>query len=154
MATIDPKIQAFLTMIGKSEGANYNTLYGGKTFSSYAKHPNIKVTAGKYTSTAAGKYQFLFATWTAIATQLGLKDFTPASQDLAAIQLLKNRGAYQLILDGKITEAIYKCSKEWASLPYSTGVSYYGQPTRPLATLTKWYNEASVGKLQPSGQVA
>jgi muramidase (phage lysozyme) len=152
---IDPKIKAFLDLIGKSEGADYNILYGGSKFSDFSKHPNKAITAGGITSTAAGKYQFLNKTWVGVANRLKLKDFSPASQDAAAIQLLKDRKAYNLILNGQITEAIYLCSKEWASMPWTTGVSYYGQNSHTLTNLLAWYKTFNVSKKPlPSGQVA
>lgn len=138
---IDPKIKAFLDLIGKSEGADYNVLYGGSKFTDFSKHPNKKITAGGITSTAAGKYQFLYGTWNEVSKKLGLKDFSPNSQDLAAIQLIKNRGAYNLILNNKIADAISVLSKEWASFPYAlTGTSYYGQGGHSLAKLMLWYS--------------
>ncbi len=146
MSIIDPKIKAFLDLIGKSEGANYNTLYGGKTFYDYSKHPNIKITAGGYTSTAAGKYQFLYATWIGVANRLKLTSFSPDNQDLGAILLLKDSGAYNLILQDNITEAIHVCSKIWASMPWITGTSYYGQGGHSLATLLQWYKELNTKK--------
>lgn len=143
---IDPKIKAFLDLIGKSEGATYNTLYGGTTFTDFSKHPNKKITAGGWTSTAAGKYQFLHKTWVAVSQKLGLKDFSPNSQDLAAIQLIKDRGAYNLILQGKITDAIHICSLEWASMPDQSGTSHYGQGGHSLQTLLTWYTQLSTTK--------
>lgn len=136
---IHPKIKAFLNLIGKSEDADYNVLYGGSKFTDFSKHPNKKITAGGWTSTAAGKYQFLYKTWVEVAAKLNLKDFSPESQDLAAIQRIKDRGAYNLILNDKIDEAIYALSKEWASFPWTTGVSYYGQGSHSLAVLKAWY---------------
>lgn len=152
---IDPKIKAFLDLIGKSEGADYNVLFGGSKFTDYSKHPNKVITAGSYNSTAAGKYQFLYTTWMGIANRLNLKDFTPASQDLAAIQLLKDRGAYNLILNGDIAQAINLCSKEWASMPWTTGTSYYGQGGHSLTVLLAWYETLNISKKPlPSDRVA
>lgn len=152
---IEPKIKAFLDLIGKSEGADYNILYGGSKFTDFSKHPNKAITAGGITSTAAGKYQFLNRTWVGVATRLKLKDFSPASQDAAAIQLLKDRGAYNLIISGEITQAIYLCSKEWASMPWTTGTSYYGQGGHSLIVLLAWYKTLNVSKKPlPSGRVA
>lgn len=152
---IDTRIKSFLDLIGKSEGADYNVLFGGSKFTDFSKHPNKVISAGNYNSTAAGKYQFLYGTWTGIAKRLNLKDFSPTSQDLAAIQLLKDRGAYNLILEGKISEAIYLCSKEWASMPWTTGTSYYGQGGHSLAVLLTWYNTLNISKKPlPSDRVA
>ena len=143
---MDTRIKAFLDLIGKSEGADYNTLYGGGHFSDYSQHPNIKITANGYTSTAAGKYQFLYSTWSELQDRLDLPDFSPDSQDLAAMQLLIDKGAYNLILAGDITNAIYICSKVWASMPWTTGTSYYGQGGHSLQTLLTWYNSLNITK--------
>ena len=87
-------------------------------FSNYADHPRKLVTLNpKLKSTAAGRYQLLSKWWDAYRKQLGLKDFSPASQDQVALQQIKERGALSLIDSGKIRQAIDRCSNIWASLP-------------------------------------
>jgi muramidase (phage lysozyme) len=135
--TLPARMQAFLMMIQKAEGTAlynnpYTVLFGGGSFSSYAKHPNILVNKGGYSSTAAGAYQILKRT----AAGLNMPDFSPKSQDRAAVTLLKRRGAYQFVLDGKPKEAIHQARKEWASFPGAG----YGQPERNLAQLLAFYN--------------
>jgi muramidase (phage lysozyme) len=129
----NPNMQAFLALIRTGEGTTgpngYNTLYGGRLFSGYADHPPGAVTAGRYTSTAAGAYQILQKTWDEIKAQYNLPDFSPQSQDIAAIALISRRGALDDVLSGNFTSAINKCNKEWASLPGSP----YGQPTLTFA---------------------
>lgn len=129
----NPNIQAFLRVIRVGEGTNdaggYTRLFGGGQFSDLSWHPNITVTAGRYTSTAAGAYQFLYSTWMETAKAMGLKDFSPRSQDIAALGRLAYRGAIDDILQGNFTAALQKTSKEWASLPFSP----YGQPVISLA---------------------
>lgn len=133
-AVNDPNVQAFLAMIRRGEGTTgpngYRTLYGGSLFDSYATHPNRAITAGGITSTAAGAYQILSRTWGEIAALYGLTDFTPASQDIAAVALIKRRGALADVQAGRWESAIAKCAKEWASLPGSP----YGQPTISMTT--------------------
>ena len=135
-------MRAFLWMIRVGEGTanarGYNTLYGGGQFTDLSKHPNKAITAGNYTSTAAGAYQFLYKTWKEVSAKLGLTDFSPQSQDIAAVEKIRERGAYDLVIAGKLQEAIAKCAKEWASLPGSP----YGQPTRTLAQATTSYKSA------------
>ena len=53
--------------------------------------------------------------------QLGLKDFSPKSQDAVALQQIKERGALPMIDRGDIRRAIDRCSNIWASLPGATG---------------------------------
>jgi tape measure domain-containing protein len=138
----DPAIQAMLDTIASAEGANYNTLFGGGTFDDFGAHPNQRITrklGGKnITSTAAGRYQFLFSTWDEIAKQLGLTDFSPESQDLAAIQLMKRRGMIGPTMRGDIETAFTKGNREWASLPGSP----YGQPTKKAEDLMETYAAA------------
>ena len=124
--------RAFLSLIRRCEGANYNTLFGGGAFSGWADHPRQKVTrqsGGRpLTSTAAGAYQFLARTWDDCRAATGLPDFSPASQDIAALWLIDRREALADVIAGDWLAAIGKCNKEWASLPGSP----YGQPTRSL----------------------
>ena len=89
-------------------------------------------------STAAGAYQFIYPTWKDLKSKLGLKDFSPWSQDLAATELLRKNGALALIEAGKLSEAIPKVRKIWASLPNSG----YGQPTKNYLTLENIYKQA------------
>lgn len=124
-------LTAFLKTIRKWESSTddsaYTMLYGGSHFSSFADHPRVKVPikgTNKY-STAAGAYQILAGTWDGIKSKIGAQSFSPAWQDAAAIQLLKDRGAYNLILDGNFTAAVNAIKKEWASVPGSP----YGQST-------------------------
>lgn len=133
---------AFLWMIRCCEGTagldGYRTLYGGKLFDSYADHPNIAVTAGGYTSTAAGAYQILYRTWRDFIAAKGPHDFSPDSQDLCARWLIGRRGATADVEAGRLEEAIAKCNKEWASLPGSP----YGQPVRDMAYCREKYRQA------------
>lgn len=133
-----PQVRAALDTIAWAEGANYNTLYGGGTFSDFSRHPNRRITAGGYTSTAAGRYQFLYSTWQG----LGLPDMSPANQDIGALMLIARRGALSQILKGDFQGALTSgaLGKEWASLPYSP----YGQTNRTVAAVMSKF-QASLG---------
>ena len=137
-----PSLRAFLAVIRAGEGTSdpdgYRRHYGGTLFDSFADHPCKAITAGRWTSTAAGAYQFLMGTWRECAAALALPDFSPASQDLAAVFLIRRRGALPDALAGRLDAAIAKCAKEWASLPGSP----YGQPTRTLAQAHAVYAQA------------
>lgn len=115
---LSANMRAMLDTISWAEGADYNTLFGSSTFSSYEDHPRRTITKGGFSSTAAGRYQFLSTTWDEVAAQLKLPDFSPESQDLAAVQLIKNRGAFDAVEAGDIPQALLSLSYEWASLPY------------------------------------
>lgn len=130
---------AFLDMIAWCEGTDkpgtdhgYNVAFGGRTFAGYDKHPNIVTPFGKgQSSSAAGRYQFLFRTWNG----LGLPNFQPINQDRGAITLLKQRKAYDLVVDGRFNEAVAACNREWASFYGSP----YGQRTRSLDDMRRHY---------------
>jgi muramidase (phage lysozyme) len=138
----EANLRAFLWMIRKCEGTanemGYRTLFGYKYFDDFSKHPNRKVTAGGYTSTAAGAYQILYKTWVWLKTFNDLPDFSPENQDKAAVALIQYRGALEDVYAGRFDSAVKKCAKEWASLPGSP----YGQPTRSLADARDFYTEA------------
>ena len=132
-------VRAFLGVIRAGEGTSdpdgYRRHFGGRLFSGYADHPRVTITAGGYTSTAAGAYQFLARTWDGLVKQYGFPDFTPQSQDEAAVALIIGRKALAAVRSGRLDEAIALCNREWASLPGSP----YGQPTRTLAQATHTY---------------
>ena len=132
-ALAHPNTQAFLAVIDRGEHGphalspeRYRTLYGGTTFAAPPwEHPRRKVTAGRWTSTAAGRGQFLAATWDALVARYQFPDFSPECQDEAMVALIHGRKALADVLAGRFEEAIGKCAREWASLPGSP----YGQPT-------------------------
>lgn len=161
MPSQDP-LSAFLYMIRASEhvfprdvidGDAYNIFYGGRKFRNLSDHPvitgemqpvklsdSICINAGLKpgcVSTAAGAYQIIRPTWIRLKERLNLPDFSPASQDAAAIELLRESGALDAILDNDIETAIRKASKIWASLPGNT----YKQAPKSLAYALDRYNE-------------
>jgi muramidase (phage lysozyme) len=127
----NPSVQAMLRTIRYAEGTagdrGYNTRVGNSQFDDLSKKPGLKVyiPSIKDFSSAEGAYQFLNSTWEGVSKKLGLKDFSPESQDLAAVELIKNRGALQDVLNNNLTGALTKLSGEWASLPTSKGKSAY-----------------------------
>ena len=93
---VPPEGRALLDTIATDEANGYDVIYGGGKFTDFSRHPNIPVritsgqNKGKF-STAAGRYQFLFRTWTEEQTKLGLPNFSPESQDKAAWDLAQTR---------------------------------------------------------------
>lgn len=145
--TVQTNTRAFLDMLAYSEGTSgpdgYRTMFGGSLFDSFADHPRIyfPFTDGlgrKLKTSAAGRYQFLARTWDELAKKLGLPDFGPDSQDAAALELVRQRGALADVQAGRITAAVAKCAKTWASLPGAG----YSQPERKIATLLSAYHGA------------
>jgi len=98
MNIAEKNLKAFLLMIRYAEGTSsqngYQKLYGGSLFNDLSKHPNIAVNKWGITSTAAGAYQILFKTWTEIQQKLKLPDFSPQSQDKAAVELIKKKKSF------------------------------------------------------------
>lgn len=134
-------VTAFLDMLAECEGTGdaYNALFGytpknGKVFDNgYATHPNIKYPFvdknGKLDySTAAGRYQIIHPTFVRLQDKLGTTDFSPETQDRMAMELISERGAMSAVKEGRLQDAIDRCSPEWASLPSST----YPQPKRSV----------------------
>lgn len=122
-------LSAFLDTIAFSEGTDkpgqptrdhgYDVLVGGGLFVGYADHPRklIDLPSLGIKSTAAGRYQVLARYFDAYKKQLGLPDFSPASQDKIAIQLIKECKALDDVNAGRISVALHKCRSRWASLP-------------------------------------
>lgn len=94
-------------------------------FSSYSKHPHQL--NRMLNSTAAGAYQIIFGTWAGVSGELKLPDFSPESQDLAALQLVFERGAMPYVVSGEIATAFNLCRHEWASLPGAGALLPNGQ---------------------------
>ena len=128
----NPNVRNFLDMISAAEGTKthgYNTLFGGGKMESLADHPRIlfdftETTGRPNKTTAAGRYQFLSNTWDEQAKKLGLPDFGERSQDLAAVNLLQERGILPDVLQGNWESAVKKSGPIWASLPSAN----YPQP--------------------------
>lgn len=126
---------ALLDTIAWAEGTNdrYDFTFGYKVFTDYTNHPKRVICRRKLCSSAAGRYQILTRTWKWVKNQLGLEDFSPENQDLAALFLVTYRG----VNAGDITDkesfriAMNRLSREWASLPNNP----YGQPSRNMDDL-------------------
>ena len=136
---VHPNVRKFLFLITKTEGTDrdgkpYNCLFGYHYFdNAFVEHPNIRIPFGKTNwSTAAGRFQILNKT----AKSLKMPDFTPESQDRAAIELIRRRKALEDVTEGRFEDAINKCNKEWASLPNSP----YGQPTETMVNAINFIN--------------
>lgn len=138
-----PNVRAFALVVRKGEGTlgenGYRTMFGGELFDSFADHPRRRITRsmkGKtYVSSAAGAYQFLESTWDGLVRNEGYKDFTPQTQDLAFLALVRGRKALEDVVAGRFEQAVAKCAREWASLPGSP----YGQPTTTLDAAQAFY---------------
>jgi len=145
--------QAFLRTIQDTEGTSqyenpYAVIFGGIELDpvDYTDHPgNLDFkgwtyfnAGGKRTySTAAGAYQFLQGTWNRLKQKLNLPDFSPQSQDMAALELIREKGALADIDNGDIVKATDKVRKIWASLP---GANYPGQTSKTMDYVVSRFN--------------
>jgi len=145
---INGNLKAFLQVIRHCEGTSgpngYRTLFGGSLFDSFDDHPRKRITAKlkgtPITSSAAGAYQILEKTWDSLRKIHGRErfpDFTPETQDLAALELIRGRKALRDVEEGRFEAAINKCSWEWASLPPGR----YGQPIKTLEECKRIYEQ-------------
>lgn len=156
-ALSNPNAQKYLRLIAQAEGTYkgatgdpYRVAFGGSTFDDTSKHPGtlreFTQTDGKKNKTSAhGAYQFIKPTWDDVAGKLGLPDFSPRSQDLAALELIRRNGSLEDVLAGRFDAAVKRDGKTWASLPSSP----YAQPKRAAGFVEKALNAVT-----PTAQAA
>lgn len=156
---MSPNEQAILAVIRHSEGTDrgidpYRVCYGfTHSIGSFQDHPavtgewlgvSIADLGPKYAhsiSTAAGAYQINKPTWLELKAILKLPQppyFTAVCQDAAALCLIREKGALELVNAGQLEMAIAKLADTWASLPGSSS----GQPQKTLAALTEAFESA------------
>jgi muramidase (phage lysozyme) len=148
--------RAALATIRYAEGGEYNRMFGwfednSRVFDPLTQvgHPNSPYTSrgGSYTSSAAGAYQAMPATWNEEVQKGTISDdFRPANQDRFALARLEFRGLLDEVQAGDtswITSV--QMGREWASFPGSP----YGQPSHSASDLHSYYTQ----KLREYGQV-
>ena len=126
---ISKNMKAFLDMLAYSEGTDN----GRQKTNNHGYDVIVGIK-----STAAGRYQVLAKFYDAYKKQLRLPDFSPASQDAIAMQLIRECKATADIEAGRIADAIHKCRSRWASLPGAG----YGQHEQKLDKLIQVYKDA------------
>lgn len=143
---LSPRISAFLATIrwaetGTSDKSSYNKLVFNGTFNDFSAHPKIKqcapINGKRVCSTAAGAYQMLDISWNDVAPKLGLKDFTPPSQDKMAIEYIRRNKAIDDVESGNVEMAFCKVGKVWASFICNN----YNQNPRTTEELKNYYNK-------------
>ena len=141
-----PNIRKLLDVIAWAEGADYDTLVGGGKFSDFSRHPQKAVHIKRLgtNSTAAGRYQFMNRTWNGepgknngLRHQYGFTDFSPETQDMAAVALIKRRGALEDALRGDWQAVVDNrgMNLEWASFPQDAHKQGGKSRSRMLARL-------------------
>jgi muramidase (phage lysozyme) len=101
-----------------------SSIYGPAVFTDFSDHPFAHGRATQIvrrdpllTSTASGRYQLELKWWEAYKVLLKLGDFSARSQDLVAVEQIRERKALPLIAAGKWPDAIAACANIWASFP-------------------------------------
>ncbi|MEO2219454.1 glycoside hydrolase family 104 protein [Chromobacterium vaccinii] len=141
----NPNVAAFLKAIAQAEGGGYDFMYGaikGKKndkwrFSDYSTHPGPGYD-GK--TSAAGMYQINLVTWKDMGGRMGLKDFSPHTQDLIAVEIFRAQKAIEAIVDGDLETSLSRCSGRWAALPQGKGKpGRYKQPYAKYEDFAGYY---------------
>jgi len=83
-------------------------------------------------------------------SELGIGDFSPASQDKFVIWLIDNRGALIQVANGLIRNAVLKTNGEWASLPESP----YGQPAQTMQGALDVFKKAISNEIKGESEIA
>lgn len=140
-------VQAFMSVISRSEGTNYpdgylflfdSTENNKIRFTDFSHHPDIKEPFRGGFSSAAGKWQILYDTWEVIQQKYHLPDFSPSSQDIACVELISECNVLQHLMDGDFETVVKGTSHIWASLPFAP----YNQPVHSMDVVTNWYKDA------------
>lgn len=120
-------VKAFLGAIAWAEGGGYDFKFGAVQgrkndkwrFKDFSTHPGAG--AGGYT-TAAGMYQITQETWKDHGIKgMDLSDFSPETQDLIAVSILRRLGAVDALLKSNFKFAIEKAAGPWAALEQAPG---------------------------------
>ena len=145
---ITPERRAILNTIRYAEGTwrggldiGYRVMFGGGLMTSFDRHPNRVIQSkSRYSSSAAGAYQFMPFTWTLVQRRLGVVGFSPEAQDQGALFLIQRRRALSLTDTGNLTPLLTAMlAPEWASFPTLIGKSFYGQPVKSYLKLLSFY---------------
>ena len=149
----DPKIEALIMTVRWAEGTasedGYRTIFTGEKFDNFDDHPRKinclppDANGKKLCSDASGIAQFLSPTFDRVAKKKNLSDFSPESQRIAMIELMKERGMIALLEKGDVAGAIAAGAEEWASLPRYNGDldGVYNQSVKPMPSLLQKYEE-------------
>ena len=154
---VDPKVKAFLDMIAWSLGTltenGYQVFANGTEFVSFSEHPRKRVCGPFYGSRgiivdnteelcvdAAGRYHIIYPTWVNVSRRLHLSNFSPESQDAAAIELLIERDVLTDLESGNFESAVHKSSSAWTTLPTKTGKTIYDRKIHSIEQLKIVYD--------------
>lgn len=163
----DANVQAMLHVIREGEtgqtASAYYRVNGRADMTSLAAHPyhGITTTNG---ARASGAYQHLGTTWARIAERYpnDVPDFSPSSQDFAAVVGLFDRRAIDAVRAGDLAQAIRLLKDEWISLPmlgwerakrvflkYGGTLAGDTQPAAPIEDRSTEYQPSEETKVDP-----
>jgi len=113
--------RAFLGTIRQTEGGgkklDYDVRFGMGKLDDLKDHPHNSATRWGKTSSASGAYEILTGTWDEVKGKLNLKDFSGQSQDAAAVQIIKAKGALDEVKAGDTDKAFSILKGTWSSFP-------------------------------------
>lgn len=120
-------VQRFLDYISAAEATTehgYRTNFGGSRIEDLSSHPResrpfTNTKGEKKTSSAAGRYQIMPATYDDVAPKLGISEFQPIDQDLIALELIRRKGVLDDVASGDFKKAIESLGSTWAGFPSS-----------------------------------
>lgn len=160
--------RALLTMVSYAEGTysaeGYRVNFGRFTTKDFRQVHSGRVVNG---SSAEGKYQFMNYSAPPTAGATGVIDGTPLSQDIMAIERMKNRLrnaglSFDALSTSPFEKVVWALAPEWASFPcgpngvFGVDKSCYSfkglpQPTKPISRLLEVYQAALENKMPPLG---
>lgn len=145
------RIRAFLDAIswaetGSMSEVSYTVIVfkGGNQIKNFSTHPFvgggwkanqncafIRRAGKRVCSSASGRYQIMDFNYRSLTKNGIIRDFTPASQDKAAIYYLQQKGVLEDIAFGNFEKAACKVGGHWASFPCNN----YRQPQKKVQQL-------------------
>jgi murein DD-endopeptidase MepM/ murein hydrolase activator NlpD/muramidase (phage lysozyme) len=125
----NPNVNAFLDAIANAEGlegrpgGGYDLGFGYRKISSLAEHPYVgRELTPEGVSSASGRFQFMGHTWGDMKRALGLQDFSPVSQQVAALKQLEQAGVLEKVASGRVdSNVLSNIAGIWASIEKSAG---------------------------------
>jgi muramidase (phage lysozyme) len=111
-------VNAFIKAIAAAEGGGYDFKYGAVKdkrndpwrFADFSTHPGAGF-GGR--TTAAGMYQITIDTWRQFSSKMGLSDFSPKTQDLIVVEMLRTIGVIEKIQAGDVAGAMRPAASKW-----------------------------------------
>jgi muramidase (phage lysozyme) len=125
----NPNVTAFLDAIANAEGlegrpnGGYDLGFGYRKIASLAEHPYVgRELTPNGVSSASGRFQFMGHTWGDMKRALGLQDFSPISQQVAALKQLEQLGVLESVARGTVgSRELSRVAQVWASVESAAG---------------------------------